>query len=182
MTITYYHKTMKIPSWNILFRRSNSKYGYWIMRHYFSQTSMKKYKTNYQLVSPHIHRDNYVERAIQIFFLNQICIGFVGSNFYHLWIRFSSWSIILTLNLLRSAISNIKLSAHAFSMDSLISIQLPFLHREPKSLLIPNQPTVPHGTLMERKDVCVLPATSPWSVSKLWGGGFPTSESYSSIT
>ena len=31
------------------------------------QTAMKNYKTNYQLVPPHTHRENYIERYIQNF-------------------------------------------------------------------------------------------------------------------
>ena len=76
---------------------------------------MKTYKTNYQLVSPHIHRANYVERDIQTF-KNHFKSGLdsLDTNF-----PISEWNCILdqaflTLNLLRSARSNPKLSAHDF--------------------------------------------------------------------
>ena len=76
---------------------------------------MSKYKINYQLVTPHTQRANYVEIAIQTFKNHfKVELDLLDLNF-----PISEWNCLLdqeflTLNLLRAARSNPKLSAHAF--------------------------------------------------------------------
>ena len=70
---------------------------------------------NYQLVSPHIHRENLAERAIRTF-KNHFLVGLASVNPIFPW---SEWDILIpqavtSLNLLRSARANPKLSAYAY--------------------------------------------------------------------
>ena len=78
-------------------------------------TTMKDNDTTYQLVPPHIHRANLAERAIQTF-KDHLKAGLASLDpdfpLYE-WDRILD-QCILTLNLLRSARLNPKLSAHAF--------------------------------------------------------------------
>ena len=78
-------------------------------------TTMKDNDTTYQLVPPHIHRANLAERAIQTF-KDHLKAGLASLDpDFPLceWDRILD-QCILTLNLLRSARLNPKLSAHAF--------------------------------------------------------------------
>lgn len=76
--------------------------------------SLLKYKVNYQLVPPHVHRRNAAERAIQTFkahFIAGLCStdpAFPANQ----WDRLLPQAT-LTLNLLRNSRVNPKLSAHA---------------------------------------------------------------------
>jgi hypothetical protein len=68
----------------------------------------------FQLVSPHIHRQNMAERAIQTF-KNHFVTGICSNDKQlplHLWDRIIPHAT-LTLNLLRQSRVNPKLSAHA---------------------------------------------------------------------
>ena len=76
---------------------------------------MKKYKTTYQLVTTHTHIDNSYEIAIQNF-KNNFKYGLDSFNTYfpiYEWDRLLDQAF-LTLNILRAATSNPKLSAHSF--------------------------------------------------------------------
>ena len=79
------------------------------------KTAMKKRNVDFQLVPPHIHRANLAERAIQTFKHHfKAGLASVDPNF-----PLAEWDRLLpqatlTLNLLRSARSNPKLSAHAY--------------------------------------------------------------------
>ena len=77
--------------------------------------AMKKEQIDYQLVPPHNHRANYAERAIQTFKSHFKAILATCDPAFPL----AQWDLLLpqanlTLNLLRSARSNPKLSAHAY--------------------------------------------------------------------
>ena len=77
--------------------------------------ALKKYKVDFQLVPPHIHRANAAERAIRTF-KNHFIAGLCS---VHPAFPMCEWDRLLfqaelTLNLLRSARSNPNLSAYAF--------------------------------------------------------------------
>ena len=77
--------------------------------------ALQKQKTTYQQVSPHIHRRNLAEKAIQIW-KNHFKAGLTSldSRFpLSEWDRLISQANI-TLNLLRSAKSNPKMSSYAY--------------------------------------------------------------------
>ena len=79
------------------------------------KSAMTKHKIDYQLVPPHVHCRNAVERAIQTFkhhFLSGLAS--VDPNYpVNEWDRLLPQTT-LTLNLLRNSRVNTKLSAHAF--------------------------------------------------------------------
>ena len=77
--------------------------------------ALKKYDIDFQLVPPHIHRANLAERAIQTFKHHfKAGLATVDPDFpLAEWDRLLPQAV-LTLNLLRSARSNPKLSAHAY--------------------------------------------------------------------
>jgi hypothetical protein len=79
------------------------------------KNAMKKYKVDYQLAPPHMHRQNSAERAIQTF-KNHFLAGLATAdpNFpIAEWDRLIPQAV-LTLNLLRNSRINPKLSAYAF--------------------------------------------------------------------
>lgn len=79
-------------------------------------TTLTKNNTSYQLLPPHTHRCNLAERAIQTF-KNHFKAGraSVDPNFpLSEWDRLLTKQANITLNILQSARSNLKLSAHAY--------------------------------------------------------------------
>ena len=75
---------------------------------------MEEENENFQLVPPHLHRQNAAERAIQTF-KNHFIAGIVSTHKdfpLHLWCRILPQAIV-TLNLLRPSRINPTLSAHA---------------------------------------------------------------------
>lgn len=93
----------------------------------------------YQLVPPHSHRANLAERAIQIFKNHfKYSITTIDPNFpLYEWDRLIDQAGI-TLNLLRSAQVNPKLSAYAYIFGKFDYNKPKFLSLLPRSLCTPN--------------------------------------------
>ena len=116
------------------------------------KTALKKKQLTYQLVPPHVHRQNAAERAIRTY-KNHLLTILAGADKEY---PVSEWDQFLphcemTLNLLRNSRVNPKLSSYASLLATLISIKHHLHHSERKSLYISRQINEPIGTIMAKK-------------------------------
>jgi hypothetical protein len=127
------------------------------------KNAMIKYKVNYQLAPPHIHRQNAAERAIQTF-KNHFLAGLATADpAYPVaeWDRLLPQAV-LTLNLLRNSRVNPKLSAYAYLFGNFNFNKTPLAPPGTKVIVHKNQTIVLAGITMAK-----MPGTSVllWSIT-----------------